>query len=916
VDRDYVVAIHPFTSHGSDDESTGLARGLTEDIGTALSRFQTFTVRTSKEADARYAVEGGVRRSGNSIRVSARLIDIDTGANVWAENYDRTLGATSFFDLQDEITARLVSTVGSNGGPLVKAMASPLRERPVAELSLHELVLRCTLYFGGMRIEEHALLRTAFEKALADQPNHALGWASLAGLYEGEVAWGMNPLPDSMDRATQAGRRSVEIDPACQFGWGRLMGTSFHTNDRNGMKNAGDRVIALNPLNQNTVGVAGLYFAFGGDWERGIPMVRRAIDFDPNHYGLLHIGLFLDHYRKKEYEEALAQAKRINAFETALVALALASAAGQLGRADEARAALDALDRNHPKHNTVEAARAHWAWFLRDNEFIDRLIEGFEKARALVAAEPLASSAATKARSSHSSADEARQPALGALQSTPRHSVAMSEGASSGSSRIEQPTSGSSVATSPGSGRTASIAVLPFSDMSAAKDQDWFCDGIAEEILNALAGLKGLSVAARASAFSFRGKGDDLKAIGDKLNVTTVLDGSVRRAGDQLRITVRLSDVANGYQLWSERYDRSVNDIFDVQDEIAKAVAGRLRVTLGDDPASLPRVIRHTENQKAYHLYLRGRHHWYSRRKDALEKARDCFEEAIKLDPEYALAYVGLADLYTAQGIYAYAPEREVGPKARAAVERALAINGQLADAYRAMGFMQIFIDWDVRAAERNFQKALALDPTSALSHTWLGWPTWPGREEVAMAAVRRAQELDPLNPYINSLVGAVHDFWGHAEEGLEQSLKALDIDSNYLVALYIMGGMYSHLGRHDEALDLLGRALQASGRAPFFLGYLGWEQASAGRTAEARETLAELDKRAATEYVSPLFPAMVHSGLAEMDRAFELLEEAVRTGNCWIGCPQMRMFDGFRKDPRFVEHLRRIGHPDIPVEG
>ncbi len=324
-------------------------------------------------------------------------------------------------------------------------------------------------------------------------------------------------------------------------------------------------------------------------------------------------------------------------------------------------------------------------------------------------------------------------------------------------------------------------------------------------------------------------------------------------------------------------------------------------------------MIRHTENQKAYHLYLRRRHHWYSRRKDALEKARDCFEEAIKLDPEYALAYVGLADLYTAQGIYAYAPESEVGPKARAAVERALAINGQFADAYRAMGFMQIFIDWDVRAAERNFQKALALDPTSALSYTWLAWPTWPGREEVAIAAVRRAQELDPLNPYINTLVGAIHDFWGNAEEGLEQNLKAFDIDSNYLVALYIIGGVYSHLGRHDEALDLLGRALQASGRAPFFLGYLGWEQASAGRTAEARETLAELDKRAATEYVSPLFPAIVHSALGEMDRAFELLEEAVRTGNCWIGCPRIRMFDGFRKDPRFVEHLRPHRSPGYP---
>jgi TolB-like protein/Tfp pilus assembly protein PilF len=823
-----------------------------------------FTVRTSKEADARYVVEGSVRRSGNSIRVSARLVDTGTGANVWAENYDRTLGTTSFFDLQDEITARAVSTIGSSSGPLVKAMAAPLRERPVADLSLHELVLRYTLYLGGLRIDEHSLLRTALEKALADQPNHALGWSSLSGLYEQELAWGMNPLPDSMDRATRAARRSVEIDPACQSGWSRLMCASFHTNDRNGMRNAGDRVLALNPLNQNTVGVAGVYFALRGDWERGIPMVRRAIDLDPNHFGMLHSGLFLDHFRKMEYDEALAQAKRINAFETATVGLSLASAAGQLGRADEARAAFEALDRNHPKHKTVEAVRSHWAWFLRENELIERLIEGFEKAQAL----------------------------------------------------LEEPASQPAGAKAPASGRTASIAVLPFTDMSAAKDQDWFCDGIAEEILNALAGLKGLSVAARASAFSFRGKGDDLKAIGEKLHVTTVLDGSVRRAGDQLRITVRLSDVANGYQLWSERYDRTVNDIFDVQDEIARAVAGRLRVSLANDPSALPKMVRHTENQEAYDLYLRGRHHWYSRNRGALQKARAYYEEATEKDPNYPLPWVGLADLYTVQGIYGYERETEVWPKARAAVDRALALNDRLGDTYRARGFMQIFFDWDLKAAIRSFERSIELDPSSGLSHAWLGWASvWPGRKDAAIEATRRARELDPLNIYILSISAGILDFWGLSEKALADAQRALDMDSNYLVGLYIAGGICSRLGRHQEALDAFSRAAEVSGRAPFFVSYLAWAQAMAGRKAEARLGLAELESRSRTEYVPPLHTAVVYSGLGDLDRAFALLEEAVAARNCWLVSSRLPMFDGFRNDPRFVEHLRRIGHPDVPGE-
>ncbi len=190
--------------------------------------------------------------------------------------------------------------------------------------------------------------------------------------------------------------------------------------------------------------------------------------------------------------------------------------------------------------------------------------------------------------------------------------------------------------------RVASIAVLPFTDMSAAKDQDWFCDGIAEEILNALTPLKGLRVAARTSAFSFKGKSDDLRTIGEKLNVTTVLDGSVRRAGDRVRITVQLSDVANGFQLWSERYDRELKDIFDVQDEIAKAIAERLRVTLagGKDDRL---VEQGTTNVEAYQLYLKGRA-LLGRRGASIPLALDLFRKAVEIDPDYSLAWAGIAD--------------------------------------------------------------------------------------------------------------------------------------------------------------------------------------------------------------------------------------------------------------------------------
>src|SRR5262245_61466446 len=261
----------------------------------------------------------------------------------------------------------------------------------------------------------------------------------------------------------------------------------------------------------------------------------------------------------------------------------------------------------------------------------------------------------------------------------------------------------------------ASVAVLPFTDLSPAKDQEWFCDGIAEEILNALAQVKGLSVAARASAFAFRGRGDDLRAIGAKLHVTTVLDGSVRRAADRLRVTARLSDVANGYQIWSDRYDRDAKDVFDVQDEIARAIVDRLKLGLADDDA--PRVVRHTHNQEAYHLYLRGRHLWYARQRGALRRARTLFEEATRRDPDYVLPYVGLADLFAIEMLYGFEREDVVVPQAQTALARALALNDRVAEAHRAQGFLSMFVQWDMRAAVAAFEHAIALDPTNGLAH-------------------------------------------------------------------------------------------------------------------------------------------------------------------------------------------------------
>jgi eukaryotic-like serine/threonine-protein kinase len=465
----------------------------------------------------------------------------------------------------------------------------------------------------------------------------------------------------------------------------------------------------------------------------------------------------------------------------------------------------------------------------------------------------------------------------------------------------------------PADRRTRSIAVLPFTDMSPGKDQAYFCEGMAEEIINALTGVAGLRVAARSSAFRFKAGERDLREIGRALDVSLILEGSVRTAGNRLRVTAQLNEVHSGYQVWSRRYDRALDDVFATQDEIAADLVQALQPDLGS--AAAPLVVRHTENQEAYHLYLKGRHHWSARSPGALQKALRYFEEATEKDPDYALPYVGLADLYTVQGLYYYVPPSIVRPRARAAIRRALAINDQLSDAHRALGFTQLFDEWDLRTALRSFERSIELDPTSALSHIWLGWSwsAWPGREQAAIAAARRAQTLDPLNPYINGLLGAILDFWGHGAAGVEEGQKALELDPNNLVALYLSAAIFTRLGRHDAALPLFSRALEISERAPFIVGYQAWALATAGRSDEARSALAELEAREATEPVSPLHKAIVYAALGQLDRAFDLLSDSVRVADGWLSTPRMPMFDGFRGDARFAEHLRRIGHPDAP---
>ncbi len=451
--------------------------------------------------------------------------------------------------------------------------------------------------------------------------------------------------------------------------------------------------------------------------------------------------------------------------------------------------------------------------------------------------------------------------------------------------------------------RGKSIAVLPFVNMSADPENEYFSDGLAEELINVLAHVEGLHVASRTSAFQFKGKALNVRAIGEELNVETVLEGSVRKAGNRVRITAQLIKTADGYHLWSERYDRELEDVFAVQDEIAQTIVDTLKVKV----IGAPLVRRYTENTEAYNLYLKGRYFWYKRHLGELHKSIECFRQAIEIDPSYALAYAGMADSYSVLSLYGFVNPREGLQKTRAAALKALEIDDRLAEAHFSRGAVFLWLDLDYQKASGSFQRAITLNPKNADAHCWLAHSlNLMGKRDEAIASIRRAQELDPLSPMINVIAGVEFYLVRRFEEALTQCRKASEMDPNNPAALWVQGATYMGMARYADAIAPFERAAELTDRSSFYLGMLGGALGASGRMEEARRVLDELRIKARKDYVAPLYLAWIYLGLGETEQAGEMLEEAARDYNIFVWSSADPLFDAIRSDPRFrraIEH-------------
>jgi len=448
-----------------------------------------------------------------------------------------------------------------------------------------------------------------------------------------------------------------------------------------------------------------------------------------------------------------------------------------------------------------------------------------------------------------------------------------------------------------------SIAVLPFKDLSPQKDQEYFCEGLADELINRLTRIEGLKVPARTSSFSFKEKGLAIQEIGEKLDVKTVLEGSVRKAENKLRITVQLVKVSDGYPIWSEKFDRNMEDIFSLQDEISLAIINNLKIELlGQEEAKL--VKRYTDNFKAYNLYLQGLHFWNRRTKEGMEKAVEYFTKAIEEDPQYALAYSGISDSYNMLGFWGFLELKEAYPKAKEAALKALEMDDMLAEAHASLASIRVVYEWDWQEAKKEFKRALELNPNYATARHWYGvFYLWPmGRLKEAMTEVKRAQELDPLSPIINFNIGALLYCSQQYDQAIEVFQNVLAMEPNFPPASTFLSMTYIKKGMYDKAIQEEIRASRVFGV---------WDE----RTIDAIENAyTKSGFKAGVQKIldvtkNPFGRAWYYALLEKKDEAFECLEQAYEQRDSGIlYLKTYPIFESMRSDPRFKALLKKLG--------
>jgi len=871
-DEGFWVAVLPFKSAGASSEVSALAEGLSEEIVTGLSRFsylrviargstlkyanQPADIRTvGKELGARYVMEGTVRQAGAKLRVAVQLIDATTGAQLWAETYERAFHPDAIFEVQDDLVPRIVSTVADNNGALPRSMSQAVHSKAPEELSPYEAVLRSFAYFERYTPEELSASRSGLEAALRKAPAYADAWAMLACLCAQDYLHGYELQENALESAASAARKAVELSPANHLAYFSLAQVLAHQKDFDSFQDAAERVLALNPMDGNAVAFLGEFLVYGGNAERGMQLVERAKQLNPNHPGFYWFADFYHSFSQKDYRGALAFAQKARLRGNPLAPMMIASAAGQLGDAETAAKAAGDLLKFRPELPALMPRQVAKVW---NPEYGERFLDGLRKAGLDIPAAQTPSAPAST---------------------------------TSGATRIAD-------------SKPPSIAVLPFANMGADKDQEYFSDGLAEEIINLLAKIPGLKVIARTSAFAFRGKETDIRGIAGALGVTHVLEGSVRRTETRLRVSGQLIDAADGAHLWSERYDREMSDIFTLQDDIATAIAGALRVKLS--PETIPK--RYEPKLAAYEAYLKAKYLQAKATPESLELAKQCHERAIKLDPAFALARVEVGFYWVAMTLFSRYPADHASRAAREEAERALQIDPALPDAHALSGYVAAVFEQDWTRAEQYFAFPGARQVGTSITQPIYAWFQYlRGNVAEAIALAQRAVEEDPLDVWPRMNLHAYLQAADREREALEQLRKVLELDPNQALAMVSMAMILADKGNLPEALAAARRAHSIGVWLPETTGVLAALLYRSGDDAESQSIARTLGSGGAPGDARA--QALFHLLCGEVDKGADWAERAINEGDLamrtvyirFVACKQLRASNRWPKIAKMI---------------
>jgi serine/threonine-protein kinase len=934
------LAVLPLINASDDPNLDYLSDGITESIINNLSQMPRLRVfarstmfrykgksveakRVGQELGARAVLMGRVLQRGDRLVVGMELVDASDETQIWGEHYNRK--SADLFEVQDEIAREITEKLRLKLSPADKGR---LKKRHTKSVEAYYLYLKGR-YFWYKRTEE-ALRKGIefFNQAIEEDPSYAAAYDGLSDSYALLALRGLIPPKEAFLKAKATAKKALEIDDTLGEAYASLAHIRLHDWDWAGLEEEFKRALKLNPghviayhwyseylmaMDRTDESIAivkqaqeidplspvvGITLAFAyymaRKYDQAIEQFRKALELDPH--------LFLPHYRlgsiyslKGLHGEAIEEAQKAvtlsgRSSET-LAGLGQAYAAA--GSNEELQPVLDELNKQSEDRyvSPYYMAKIFASLGERDQAFtwLEKAYQERNPDFIELKVEPLLDPLRSDARFE----DLLRRVGL-----APPLPERISKGYETGletSRPIQRAT-------------LRAIAVLPFRPISSVGRDEYLELGMADALITKLSSIGEIVVRPTSSVRKYTDLEQDSTVAGRELRVESVLEGSIQRRDNRLRVTARLVSVEDGHTLWAGKFDEDFTDIFAVQDSISEKVASALALKLtGEEKERLTK--RYTENTAAYQLYLKGLHFFNRRSVEGYNKAIEYYQQAIEKDPDYALAYAGLADCY-ANCSFAELLPREAIVKARAAATRALEIDDTLAEAHNALGHVKVNLDWDWLGAEQEFKLALKLNPNYIEAHhRYAHYLVAMGRFEEALAESLRGLEIDPIDLSMNTHLGWHYLMARQDDLAIEHSKKTLELDQSFVRARLYLGQAYERTGMYQEAIAEIQKVRTLYGESQIATGLLGHAYAVAGMRDEAQKILEELQEQSQREYVLPYNRAIIYIGLGEKDQAFEWLEKAAEDRSddlIYLNVDQI--FDPLRSDPRFTDLMQRIG--------